>query len=75
MEDVSRYLQRLKSYGLNNPVLVGFGIKDKETFETAGRYANGAIIGTAYIRALEGAEDISERTKSFLDSILTQSVN
>src|SRR5882757_10003382 len=49
MADVNAYLQRLKSYNLKNPVLVGFGIKDKQSFDTACRHANGAIIGTAYI--------------------------
>jgi tryptophan synthase alpha chain len=70
MTDVSGFLQRLNSYGLKNPVLVGFGIKDSETFRSASRYANGAIIGTAYIRAIEGAKDIREATKQFLSSVL-----
>jgi tryptophan synthase alpha chain len=30
---VEAYLQRLKAMNLSNPILVGFGIKDKETFE------------------------------------------
>jgi tryptophan synthase alpha chain len=67
---VEKYLQRLQSYQLNNPVLVGFGIKDKQTFNTACKYANGAIIGSAYIKALEGAADVEATTTKFLDSIL-----
>lgn len=67
---VGKYLQRLQSYQLKNPVLVGFGIKDKQTFETACRHANGAIIGSAYIKALDGANDVEATTKRFLDSIL-----
>lgn len=67
---VESYLQRLQSMQLKNPVLVGFGIKDKYTFESACKYANGAIIGTAYIKALEGATDINGATKEFLESIL-----
>lgn len=70
MTDVSGFLQRLNSYGIKNPVLVGFGIKDSETFRAASKYANGAIIGTAYIRAIEGAQDIREATKQFLSSVL-----
>src|SRR6185295_8838962 len=35
MTDVKSYLQKLKSLNLSNPVLVGFGIKDKTTFEAA----------------------------------------
>lgn len=65
-----KYLQKLKAMNLKNPVLVGFGIKDKETFDTACKYANGAIIGTAYIKALENATGVKEVTKQFLDKIL-----
>ncbi|HVU95875.1 MAG TPA: tryptophan synthase subunit alpha [Puia sp.] len=64
------YFARLKEMNLNNPVLVGFGIRDKGTFDAACRHANGAIIGTAYIRALDGAKDIGKATKTFLSGIL-----
>jgi tryptophan synthase alpha chain len=49
---------------------VGFGIKDKQTFDAACRHANGAIIGTAYIKALEQAENLEIATKEFLGKIL-----
>lgn len=65
-----KYLQKLQTMNLTNPVLVGFGIKDKQTFETACKYSNGAIIGTAYIKALENKADVKEATKQFLDKIL-----
>jgi tryptophan synthase alpha chain len=64
------YLKKLQGLNLKNPVLVGFGIKDKETFSTACKYANGAIIGTAYIKALENTNNVKEATKQFLDKIL-----
>jgi len=66
---VEKYLQKLQSLQLKNPVLVGFGIKDKETFDAACRHANGAIIGTAYIKALENATDVEAATKEFLSGI------
>jgi tryptophan synthase alpha chain len=53
-----------------NPVLVGFGIKDKETFESASKYSNGAIIGTAFIKALENTTDINLSVKQFLSGII-----
>lgn len=70
MTDVNAYLQKLKAMQLNNPVLVGFGIKDKQTFDTACAHANGAIIGTAYIKALEGTADVEATTKAFLEGVL-----
>lgn len=69
-DQVAKYLQRLKDMQLKNPVLVGFGIKDKTTFDTACRYANGAIIGSAYIKALEQPGDIQSLTQQFLNQVL-----
>ncbi|HTH30998.1 MAG TPA: tryptophan synthase subunit alpha, partial [Lacibacter sp.] len=71
MTDVNAYLQKLKALRLMNPVLVGFGIKDKQTFDTACNNANGAIIGTAYIKALEGTNDVTGTTKRFLLGVLS----
>ncbi len=70
MTDVNKYLQKLKSLSLRNPVLVGFGIKDKQTFEEACVSANGAIIGTAFIKALENETGIENSVKQFLEPIL-----
>ena len=70
MTDVTAYLKKLKGLQLKNPVLVGFGIKDKQSFQLACEHANGAIIGTAYIKALDGSIDVSLSTKKFLDGIL-----
>jgi tryptophan synthase alpha chain len=68
--EVEKYLQRLKNMQLKNPLMVGFGIKDKTSFQSACRYANGAIIGTAYIKAIEHAENIQSATKAFLSSVI-----
>jgi len=67
---VEKYLQRLKCMQLKNPLIVGFGIKDKSSFQSACKYANGAVIGTAYIKAIEHTENIQEATKAFLSSII-----
>jgi len=65
------YLQKLLSLKLKNPVLVGFGIKDKETFDAVCAYANGAIIGSAYINAISKGNDVNETTAQFLKSVLS----
>ncbi|MGN7783001.1 tryptophan synthase subunit alpha [Niabella sp. 22666] len=67
---VELYLQRLQGYGLKNPVLVGFGIKDKKTFNGACKYAQGAIIGSAYIKIIQHAQSPEAITRSFVQSIL-----
>ena len=65
-----RYFYRLEKMQLKNPVLVGFGIKDKISFLAACEHSNGGIIGSAYIQALEKNPDIEASTKQFLTSIL-----
>ena len=69
MADVKSYLQKLKGLNLKNPVLVGFGIKDRSTFESACANANGAIIGTAYIKALAKPGNVTDITRKFLETI------
>ena len=66
---VEVYLDKLQNMGLKNPVLVGFGIKDKATFDTAAKYTAGAIIGSAYIKALENSGDLEVATKEFIGGI------
>jgi tryptophan synthase alpha chain len=66
----SEYLNRLKKLKLKNPVLVGFGISNKQSFDAVCQHADGAIIGSAYIKALENNIDVNAATKSFLSSIL-----
>jgi tryptophan synthase alpha chain len=57
LNDQQAYFERLERMKLRNSVLVGFGIRDRASFEAACRHANGAIIGTAYIKALEAADE------------------
>ena len=70
---VDAYLQKLKELQLNNPILVGFGVKDAASFELASRHTAGAIIGSAYIKALEKSTDVSATTAQFLSSIMGKS--
>jgi len=64
------YFQRLQQMKLRNPVLVGFGIRDRDSFDAACRHANGAIIGTAYIRAIDKATNVDAATREFLSGIV-----
>jgi tryptophan synthase alpha chain len=64
------YFKKLRDLKLTNPILVGFGIKDRETFEAACKYTNGAIIGSAYIKALGNGKDVNLATRDFLQTII-----
>ena len=70
MTSVNNYLQKLKSLQLRNLILVGFGIKDKQTFDAACQYANGAIIGSAFVKAMEGVQNEELSVKQFLKSVI-----
>lgn len=70
MTDVNTYLKKLQKLQLQNPVLVGFGIKDKSSFDAACLHANGAIIGTAFIKALENTTDVAAASQKFLETVL-----
>ena len=70
LEQQMGYFKKLQDMQLNNPVLIGFGIKDSETFNAACRYANGAIIGTAYIKAIGQNGSVNAVTKKFIDGIV-----
>ena len=67
---VAQYLQKLQAMQLKNPILVGFGIKDKATFDAATVHTQGAIIGSAYIQQLTKGGDIETITSQFLNSVL-----
>jgi len=63
------YFERINNAGLRNPVLIGFGIHDKQSFDLACSYANGAIIGSAFIRSIGDSEDPAITAREFIHSI------
>ncbi|MFC0875462.1 tryptophan synthase subunit alpha [Saccharicrinis sp. FJH2] len=69
-EQQTAYFERIKDLKLNSPRLIGFGIKDKPTFENACNYANGAIIGSAFVQSLEMNRDININIERFIKSVI-----
>ena len=63
------YFERINAMNLQSNLIVGFGISDKETFNTACNYANGAIIGSAFIKNL-GNNGI-DKIDGFIKSIIS----
>ncbi|NBC82279.1 MAG: tryptophan synthase subunit alpha [Bacteroidetes bacterium] len=71
-ENQIRYFERINAMKLSNPTLIGFGISNHETFSRACKYAHGAIIGSAFIHALdEGEKSLKEKIQRFVKSIKT----
>jgi|TARA_B110000503_G_scaffold32501_1_gene52790 tryptophan synthase alpha chain len=63
------YFKRIKSMNLKSKLIIGFGISDHQTFSKACEFANGAIIGSAFIEHIEkkGIDKIDE----FIGSIIS----
>ncbi len=64
------YFERIRNLKLKNPRLIGFGISNKETFDNACKYAQGAIIGSAFVKALDDKIPLEERISGFVKTIL-----
>jgi tryptophan synthase alpha chain len=63
------YFERIKVMNLKHPRLIGFGISSRETFSVACKYANGAIIGSAFIKMLENKGDGEGQINDFIKNI------
>ena len=64
-----QYFERIKKSTLKNPRMIGFNIKDKATFDHACRYANGAIIGSAFVRMLSNSHLLEQDVIQFVNNI------
>ncbi|PTT01884.1 tryptophan synthase subunit alpha [Pedobacter sp. HMWF019] len=51
-QNTEDYFARIAAMKLRNPTMIGFGINNKATFDKACQFANGAIIGTAFVKVL-----------------------
>jgi tryptophan synthase alpha chain len=62
----TEYFRRVKELNLKTPGLIGFGISDKESFNLACSHSAGAIIGSAFIKALDEGGDLRENIGRFI---------
>ena len=69
LEEQIEYFNRVKEMNLGIPRLIGFGISNREDFRKASEYANGAIIGSAFMRHVSNEGDLSEKVSAFVDGI------
>lgn len=68
-EQQLNYFSRIASMGLNNPAMAGFGIYNRDTLAQVHDHLPGAIIGSAYLRALKSNNSIEEDTAGFFRSL------
>ncbi len=64
-----KYLKHINGLSLNHPVMVGFNISNADDFTYVCKYAQGGIIGSAFIKYIENSNDITYDTKQFVSLI------
>ena len=64
-KEQEKYFKRVKAMKLRNPLMIGFGIHDRKGFKKACRYAQGGIIGSAFIRHLEESKSVRTFVRKF----------
>lgn len=68
-EQSAQFFQRIKKMQLNIPLLAGFGIRDAQGFARVNEYLNGGIIGSAFIQALQAADNPALAAEEFVQGI------
>jgi len=63
------YFNRINAMHLKNPRLIGFGISNKSTLDMVCKYSSGAIIGSAFIKALEQTQDVEKGVALLLEKL------
>lgn len=63
------YFDHINAMKLKNPRLIGFGISNRETYDSACRHASGGIVGSAFVHALEQHPD---NIPAAVDTLLLQ---
>jgi tryptophan synthase alpha chain len=64
------YFNRIKKMNLSVPVVAGFGISDKFTFDQVSEFAAGGIIGSAFVTFLEEEGASVESIGIFINRII-----
>jgi len=67
-QQTEAYFKRIQQMDLHNPIVIGFGISNAETFQKATDAADGAIIGTAFVRQLADSYD-KDKIADFIKQI------
>ena len=65
---IEDYYKRIQAMQLKNPKIIGFGISKKANFDKACEYANGAIVGSAFVKLLS-EDNYLDKIPAFIKSI------
>lgn len=68
-EEQIGYFERINALELKNPRLIGFGISNNTTLQSAFSHARGAIVGSKYVQLLGSEETIAKSVDALFDSL------
>jgi tryptophan synthase alpha chain len=68
-EAKQEYFHRINAMNLKHPRMIGFGISNKQTLESAQNNAAGAIIGSKFVTLLEESKDADEALDKLFDAL------
>jgi tryptophan synthase alpha chain len=71
-EQKQAYFRRIDGMNLRNPRMIGFGISNKQTLESAWQNAAGAIIGSKFVTLLSEAQGDADKALDALFHALEQ---
>lgn len=69
MDSNTGYFKRINDLNLRSPKLTGFGISDRDSFLKACTFTDGAIIGSAFVKALNETTNIQSKVRIFVNEI------
>ncbi len=69
-EEQIKYFERLHSLKTNNSIVIGFGIDNREKYVVANDYTSGAIIGSAFIKAIYSKDEYLKKASEFVEKII-----
>jgi tryptophan synthase alpha chain len=62
-------IKKIQNMKLKNPLIIGFGIKNKADYSAACKLGNGAIIGSAFINMIAKSTDLQKDISGFIGQI------
>jgi tryptophan synthase alpha chain len=71
-EQKQAYFRRINQMNLRNPRMIGFGISNRQTLESAQQNAAGAIIGSKFVTLLSEAQGDADKALDALFEALRQ---
>lgn len=66
IEDSRTYFEKIQKMNLKNPGVIGFGISNPASFEFACKYAQGGIIGSAFVKMIANEGLLKDKIENFV---------